>query len=415
MRNKTFPENIKKQGWERMNELLNKELPRRRNRKRILVFFLIFGIISTFGLFIMKNYNNAEVSIGVLKSGKNEIQKVTSDQKHTGENIVRIANERSGNKNILHNKTNIANLKSKPDKNTLKENNKSRPETNTIEFQTKADENLNIPEIAFNKKSENVKLSEEDFSHLFTLKTPKFTEQNEPLLQNFVMKIPEKSFNRYFNPYIEMRVFNTTLERIAPKLEFSAGNTFYFNRRFFLDIGIGFTNSRLLVSSVNLASDDPDSKSTANEIELYNNQDVNEWSIKHGVFELSLHEGYRISRKIALKAGGGISFTKGINSVLSENTGKLISNENGIEINDSEFGSISLLPGYLIPDQIYFADLNVQYQIINKVNMEIGYKYYFNNYYVLTDTQLANVYRAYIKQPPVISNFYLGLKYNFRK
>jgi hypothetical protein len=414
MRNKTFPDNIKKQGWDRMNDLLNKELPQQRNRKRILAFFLIFGIISTLGLYMMKNYNSDEVGIGTLKNEKSEVQKTTTVNNYASEKTTRKTNIKSEDLNVMHSKSGRSNYTPNPVKNTRYKSIKTEAMSSTKNFKANEKEGINLTEIA-NIKKETPGSENDDISRLFTLKTPKFSEQKDPFLNSTAIKISQKSFNWYFHPFLETKVFNTTIESIAPKFEFSAGNSFYFNRRFFFDIAIGYTNSQLLVSSVNLAADDPDSKATNNEIELYNNRGLNQKSIKHGVFEISLHEGYRVTRKVALKAGGGISFTKVLNSVLTENTGKFISNDNGIEINDSEFGSVSLPTGYLIPDHTYFADLNLQYQIINRINLEIGYKYYFNNYNVLTDIQQENVYRAYIKQPMVISNFYLGLKYNFRK
>lgn len=414
MRNKTFPDNIKKQGWDRMNDLLNKELPQQRNRKRILVFFLIFGIISTFGLYMMNNYNRAEVNIDTFKNEQSEAQKASSVNNSGDLKTVRKSDIRSEDLNDLQSKSGNSNVTANPLKSTRYKSIKTEALSNTKTFQEKEDENINEPEIVYDIK-ETQRTENDDISRLFTLKIPIFPEQKDPYLKNLAIQKPKKSFNWFFNPFLETKVFNNTIESISPKFEFSAGNTFYFNRRFFFDIAIGYTNSQLLVGSVNLAADGTDFKATNNEIELYNNRGVNQKSLKHGVFEISMHEGYRITRKISLKAGGGISFTKGLNSVLRENAEIFVSNENGIEINDSEYGSVSLPTGYLIPDHTYFAELNLQYQIITRINLQIGYKYYFNNYNVLTDTQQENVYRAYIKQPPVISNFYLGLKYNFRK
>ena len=412
MKNINYPENIKKQGWNQMNDLLNKEMPERLSKRRVLLFFLILAFISTIGFFKISSNHRPEQSINIAQIGISQNEKVTLGELKETKKTVK--HEESAS--VLRAK--LQNRKDNKGKNQNRKNHildeLKNSVTNIKLYETHSEEMLYESQAAINISVDS-RSQVEDIRRLFTLKTPFITENDKLVLKKMSVIKQAQYFKWYLNPYSEIRAFNNTTENFAPKFELSVGNTFYFDRRFYFDIAIGYTNSQLLVSSVKLAEDNFGAGLNISEIEFYDNRGINQKSLKNGVFEISMYEGYRFTRKFALKAGGGISFTKGINTVLTENTNKFINSDNGIEISTDNNGTIYLSDSYIIPDHTFFTDLNAQYTLRQKYSLEIGYKYYFNNYNVLTDTQNKSIYRAYVKQPPLISNFYLGLKYNFRK
>lgn len=408
MSTKTYPENIKKQGWEQMNMILEKEMPRSDKKRRLILFFLVLGILSTGGILFSKKYL-------INSPGKTEPQK-----QEIRKNKFLPNNEPIASGDLFNEKIPL-----KPDnyrENHLKYKSAYKPSKQIL---SELKENSNYPEQTYKTtisnneplKSENEKTeTNHDFSIISAISNignKKLISQRNDFLKGLTVNLHVKPTRRFLNPFIETKAFNKSSKKADPGIEFCIGNTFLLSPRMYIDLAAGLADPGLMGNSILLLqSYKSDASGTLN---LGNTDNKTKNALSGGLVELSVFQGYRVNRKLSLKGGGGISFTKLLSSNIIYENSKSELTDSSVEFIDERNNTYRFSQDGLIPAYSFFAEANAGYKVFKGLSLVAGYKHYFREYNVVTDIGNESIYRVYFQQPDIISDFYLGLRYDFRK
>lgn len=397
MRQEIFSNELKKQAWEKMNEILDKELPQKKRKLRFLLILFPIFLIAGFVLFKSVYANNSGEK--KIESGKTE--KIPFFEKNERKSHYRIKNNSNipvANKGTYKNKKHVGTISN--ELNTLE---------NTVEqsIETQNDISLNpetITSVVKEKSTEeNLNFKRED---VLTGQIPNhivFQENNKITPKKFLLNPLDihnlKTQNIwYFHPYCGIKLYNSAVNGLNLSSEINVGNLLILNNRFLLDFSFSYTNPKILYSTVEVFDNNYDVTSKLNEFANESSQITNLQSIKYSIFEFSFHESYKLSRVFTISAGGGIALTKKMNSLLR--------NE---ENYPSEYVEVDL-----IRPVTFLSDINLQYYLNKKINFLLGYKYYFKNYSVFKDLEAVALRSAYLKKESELMNLYLGVRYNFK-
>ncbi|MGE5357098.1 MAG: hypothetical protein ACM3PT_12765 [Deltaproteobacteria bacterium] len=400
MNTKIYPENIKKQGWDQMNKILEKEMPVRNKRRRWIFFLLLFGILSTAGVIISDYYlGNSPVNTELKEP---EIKKnnavrhhkpIASNLNHEDETRI---------KSDIYNKKSVSFTRNLTDKHFYHEESvNSQDKTLISESQKMGSQKSDKIKEREKESIANISLINNELNYQRI--NHYLAEKNAVLFRNRVKGL--------WHPYIEAKLFNKESGNVKPGLEFSFGNTFNISSRMFLDLSIGYADPGLLGNSVSLEQSYNTDASTS--LYLENKQERIENKLSGGLIEISMFQGYRINKRISLRGGGGITFPVLLSSKILAGNDASADKDMNVEFTDSKNNSYNFSQEGLIPAYNFFVDANAAYRISGNLSLLAGYKHYFREYNVVTDLGVQNIYRVYFNQPAAISNFYLGLRYNF--
>lgn len=393
MRNDIFPDELKKQAWETMNEILDKELPQKRKSRKILLFIISAISISGIILSIVFYPNN------IMPNTEKTIILPMIKVKHSNTKFRK--SNKSQNKMVY--KTNINNNKSYF-KNSILQETKQQTEQQlkkTISESSQISENVtDIDTILYStaiyrKKREIYETQQISKKSIINEFQNKKLTGDLKLAYNHQQLVQKN--NWYFHPYLGVKLYNSSVEGLTISSEINAGNIFLLNKRFLLDFSVSYTSPEIIYNTVEVLENNYNnidlSDKFSNDISsVYNLQ-----SIKYNIFEFSFHESYRITKLFTLSAGEGISFTQKANSQIKQNT-------NYPEVYKNYD---------LIKPLTFFSDINAQLNLKKNFTFQFGYKYYFKNYSVFNDFDEVSTKSVYLKKESDLMNFYLGFRYNF--
>lgn len=397
MRQELFSNELKKQAWEKMNEILDKELPQKKRKLRFLLILFPIVLIAGFVLFKSVYANNSgEIKI---ESGKTkEIPFFENNERKSHYKLKKNSKIPVANKGTYKNKKNSETIFTKLNtiENTVEQSIETQniislnPETITSEGKEKStEEYLNF--------KRDAKLTYQIPNYIVFQEIKKVTP-GKFLLNPLDIQNPINRNNWYFHPYCGIKIYNSAKQGLNLSSEISVGNILYLNYRFLLDFSFSYTNPNILYSTVEVFDNNYDVSDKLNEFVNESTQITNLQSIKYSIFEFSFHESYRLSQLFTISAGGGIALTKKMNSLLKQE-----------ENYPSEYSEVDL-----IKPVTFLSDINFQYNFTKKLTFSLGYKYYFKNYSVFKDVEAATLRSAYLKKESELMNFYLGVRYNFR-
>jgi hypothetical protein len=395
MRQESFPNELKKQAWEKMNEILDEELPQKKRKLRFLFFLFPIILIIGFVLFKAVYANNLD---------EKKVESEKSVEFPSRENIYRKSPKKLKNNNGItiandgqpKNKKHSEFIFTKPDKALTIDNQLTKT---VIDISIKPEQILPTGIEPSSIAKANVKRNSG-----LTNQLPNYFvfEEIQPLKSEDFLPIPleiQKPVNRnnwYFHPYCGIKLYNSAIEGLNLTSEISVGNILYLNNRFLLDFSFSYTNPKILYSTVEVFDNNYDISNKLNEFANESSQISNLQNIKYNIFEFSFHESYRLSRIVTISAGGGVALTKKMNSLLK--------NEENFP---SEYSEVDL-----IKPVTFLSDINIQYNLTQKLTFLLGYKYYFKNYSVFKDVEAASLRSAYLKKESKLMNFYLGMRYD---
>ena len=402
-----------------MNEILDMELPVKSPWRRIIFLFLLFAAISLPAIYLLSGNSEKDKKIEM------EIPVLPEDIRNDTINLEEKGYYADGyDEKIKEKDSQLSEIRDKKLFNEAAEK-KSIPV-----FSEKEDIKINLQEISSdilsNKKQqaiitvkspENEKLreineqKEQSFAAILPLKTSRYFTGTSFLL-NPVFDIPVKTpYRSLLNPFAQISIFNTGADGFSPGLGLYDGNSFYFSKRFFLDLSIGFTNVESLIQTTSLTEDNHMERIVDNVINLYQGRE-NAWpSVSSGVIELSIMEGYHFTRRLSARAGVGVAFTGRLNKIITSRSENIQTGEPEYAVETDLGEQIYISDSGLLPRHAFFAGIGTVYLVHEKLDIVLGFKHYFRNYNVVTDSQKANIYRVSIDSPPFISGIYAGVRY----
>lgn len=397
MRRELFSNELKKQAWEKMNEILDKELPQKKRKLRFLLILFPIVLIAGFVLFKSVYANNSgEIKI---ESGKTkEIPFFENNERKSHYKLKMNSKIPVANKGTYKNKKHSGTISTEPYilENTVPQSIETQnifslnPETISSEGKEKSTvEYLNF--------KRDAKLTYQIPNYIVFQEIKKVTPEKF-LLNPLDIQNSKNRNNWYFHPYCGIKIYNSATQGLNLSSEINVGNILHLNNRFLLDFSFSYTNPNILYSTIEVFDNDYDVSDKLNEFVNESSQITNLQSIKYSIFEFSFHESYRLSRLFTVSAGGGIALTKKMNSLLKQE-----------ENYPSEYSEVDL-----IKPLTFLSDINFQYNFTKKLTFSLGYKYYFKNYSVFKDVEAATLRSAYLKKESELMNFYLGVRYNFR-
>jgi hypothetical protein len=419
MKNKIYSDEIKKQSWRQMNKMLDRELPVKNPKKLVVLLLLLLLALSVPALYWIAGNTEKEDAMEMKTPLMPEAIQTDS-----------IISEKNGNYAGLENKTKEESelkagiLDEEKEQNKATGNNPGPVFSETKETEEQFTEivagylsNNDRKEFYQSANQENAITPENrdhtdrGFSAVAALQTSRLIEGSTLLLYPVFDYSDKKPYSSFFNPFAKLSVFNSGSDDFSPGFGLYAGNSFYLSRRFFIDLSIGYTMAESLINTTSLVEYDKPDRSEFNAITLYQgNQDA--WSsLSNGVAEISVMEGYHISRRFSLRAGGGVAFTNRLNKIIKSRSENILSNDEEITIATGMGKYITIKEGKFLPSHSFFAGISSSYIITEKLDLLLGYKHYFKSYNVVTDNKEANIYRASIDNPPFVSGIYIGMRY----
>ncbi len=395
MENRKFDNNLKYQGWEQMSDILDREMPKKKRRKGLILFFtlLLLFVFSFLVNGVMTSNNKKTIhndkTMRIVEDSS--IVKKKIDQKSKIKNKVnrkgkdkKIPDATDENLIIINKVNHSINISPKP---------KKKPKLNSNLF---ADSNTpdklyplyNVPD----KKQRNMILA--------SIKKIEITEiigaKNKNVgLDIFKVKsiTAKKRKNRisFINPFLGAKTYAVTTDKVNLKLGLEIGNRFSYNRHF-TDISINYHQSEIIIPQVLLFNDYLYNSNLDNSIESIGHTSQLYPDLASGFFGLNIAQGYWISKRLNFELGIGIAYTKSkVNKSLGENE-KLKNNFN-----------ISL-DKYTIS-----SHFDIAYQVANRLSVIIGYKHYFNsNYNLYYDKN--KIYRIKVVNKSKIKGLNFGVR-----
>lgn len=233
---------------------------------------------------------------------------------------------------------------------------------------------------------------------------PKFS-LNFVDLSNRIFKI--------FNPYLELKTHLHNYQEFNPKFGIALGNRFELSKKFFLSLECSYSQPEIIIQSKDIVLD----KIIENKgYSIKRNSNIsyksNERFLKSGVFDMSVYEGYKFNKSWNMLLGAGLAFTNKLNNYLPDYQEIKNIYKNGVLL-DGESNSLSELnTSFIIKKYTWFADLKISYSAHNHFRINLGYKLYFKNYYILTQVN-SELYRQEINSSIGNTGLYFGLQYQF--
>ncbi len=411
-----FDIETKREGWNQMEAILDKEMPVK--KKHLLPFLFLFLILSIAGItFMLKGmdnnkqkdlkYNNQTFSKDRLKYKDAGIKNKTQNGANTiNNNQIKPGTNKSIGPNSESKFNTLKKNKSGQQKNINPDKNHNiyaiaKPHEYSVETtENKEFSKINPVEIASNDKTIVLnKISKIDLPGFL----PETTEINPQFdFNNF--SIFENKKKKIFHPFAGIKVHSYNYKEFSPKFEFDLGSYLKVNSRFSFGFGIAVVQRNLIYQIVK-----KEDFTNSNSVDFEKNEQVysyviiNQNSEQSWGLELMIMEKYNFSNKISINLSGGVELSK-INFTTNRFSYKNadLSAENGIYLQN-------VLDNY---DPIYFADIALQYSFTNKILASLGYKYYFYPRYIITDKNM-NLYSLKLINKPYSSKYFVGIKYVF--
>lgn len=420
MGNKIYPDEIKKQGWKQMNEILDRELPAENPWKKVVILFLLLLAISLPAIYFISANAKGKESIEIKVPEQPEKFKADTIKSERTANYANLkkGKQKPGDLQLTFTDKKEQHIEAEENKPMLSlsegKNTKIIPDqiASQIILPNKQ-EAMPEKEIHENEKPQEYNdLPYRSHSTVYALqKSPNVDGKSfspHPFLDIHV-KNPYRSL---LNPFAKLSIFNTRAKVFSPGFGLYAGNSFYFSRRFFLDLSIGYTSAESLVKTTVLADGIETDRSTYNEISLYQGDQNVITYLSRGVAEISVMEGYHFNRRFSVRAGGGVIFTGRLNKLITGMAENNQSNSDDELTIETGYGnSITISKEKLLPSHAFFASISSSYLISEQFDLLFGYKHYFRNYNIVRDKNKADIYRVYMDNPPFVSGLYIGMRY----
>lgn len=414
MKRNEINKDLKHQGWKQLSIALDKEMPVKKKRSGIILFFILLTLFSTILIYGLKSYTSEKLSLNASKGNemnsnienkvilKNKIPSKTIDkrtkhdrelikQKDNSENIKKQASTTINNDFAKTNKKYLNNAKTNKSSTSL-----SNSITKIVDFQgekpiVKNRTNYLTSDI-YNIKPSEILLNK-DTKNLIVSITPK--------------PINHKTY-RLLNPFIGIEAFVFDYQNFNPKLNLKLGNRFLLNNRFFLNLDFGFIQNEVVFNNLHLALDARINYNNSNNLEsqkyklLFNKfKELKQITIA----TTSIGLGYNLTNKISIYLNGGFAYTKKVKTHLKNNQYGLLDllNENNQKSYEQYYDNIS--------DFTYFSDINLSYKPIKHLELSIGYKQFFEK--KIKDSFPANSINKEYLNPLFFNhyNFFIGAKY----
>lgn len=414
MEKEIYSKELKKEAWQQMSSILDHEMPVK--KRRWFPIFLIIFVLSSIGIGYSLNKNTTTNNISNLDSE------------------INLKSNNLNNKKDQFTKSTIPlNNNDKYIKNTNQENNKI--DTSTFNNQKIKKIKSSQNSINYNSKKYNTIASletQKQDSKVKTFHTKVASIENKTKLisglntktinvngAKDLILFPKLSLDyidlsnrtlKIFNPYIELKTYLHNYKEFNPKFGIALGNRFELSNKFFLSLECSFVQPEIIIQSKNIIFDQlSNSKSYAIEKNSSFSFNSDGGLLKTGVFELSVYEGFKFNNNLNMQVGAGIAFTNKLNNYLTDTINYELNDalNGGESIDLSEYNN-----SFKIKKHTWFADLSVSYSALKNFRVNLGYKYYFKNHYILTQDN-SDLYRQEIINTVGQTGIYLGLQYSF--
>ncbi len=393
-----FDIEIKREGWDKMKNILDSEMPVK--KRRFLPFILLFLILGTIGISFLYSKTNEKKQKELIykKEAVLEIQihdKNIEKKEIITDTVLNKVNKTDEKINTKDNESRNKNIKLNIKKNNELENKQYDFIAKTEEHNdTKKPENLNSQGIS------NIESKSVPIKNIKVLNISLFEIEQRLLLAEFDFNdliINRKKKPEFFNPFIGVKVHSYNYKEFAPKYELDLGSYFKISNRFSFGIGIAYVQTDLMFQSVQEESyvlfDNGIEK------ENYNyNYEAESFDLPAWTFELMLKEKYNINRKFTFDFGGGMVLG-GFKSAGLKYDSTMATN------NRSESDFTNFKP-------VIFGDVCLYYNLTSGINAGLGYKYYYSGTYNINDNN-REIYSQKLINKKYSSRFYLGINYYF--
>ena len=390
-----FDIEIKREGWNKMKDILDREMPEK--KRRFLPFFLLFLILGGIGASFLYS------KTGENKQNESVYKKETVIEKKFEDK----SNEKNGNLpkaiiNTTEEKTNTKsnNRRIKNAKSNIKKNNKLDKKQYDFAAKTKDNNDIKKPENFNTHKTSGNESKYVSINNIKRFNISLFEIEQRLLLAEFEFNdlvVNRKKKTEFFNPFIGLKVHLYNYRKFAPKYEFDFGNYFKFSDRFSFGIAVSYVQTDLIFQSIQEES----YVLTNNDVESKNNNFNSEaitFDIPAWTFELMLKEKYNITGKFSFDFGGGM--------VLG-----------GLKFSGLKQDSRMDSGSWTEPDinnfkPVIFGEAGLYYHLNYGINAGLGYKYYYSGTYNVNENN-KEVYSRKLINKEYSSRFYLGINYCF--
>jgi hypothetical protein len=396
-----FDIEVKKEGWEKMRTILDKELPVKKRRfLPFILLFLVFGIIGI--TFLYSKASKKELKEIITKE---RVQYIDRESIKPIENkIIKIDTVSNTSKAINNKKTNTQYPENRNQKQKLKKQRISEIEKKQYNIVAAEDGNNKIetniishsPEIVENEnhKDQINKISTIGISSLLS-----FEKKFVPEYDFNYMVINRKNKTKLLDPFAGIKLHTYNYKEFSPKFEFNLGTYFNLNDKFSFGAGIAFLQRKLVYQVIEEEN-----------YVVYNNNNVEKTRSKYSynieqeeqskwLFELMIMEKYNFTGKTAININGGI--------VLSG----LSFSKKSLDVVSTDYEGRAYNPENIKP--IVFFGINLNYALSDKIRAGLGYKYYYSETYIFNDNN-TEIYSQKLVNKKYSSKFFLGVNYFFR-
>jgi len=409
MEKREFSKELKYQGWEEMSLLLDKEMPVKKRKKVLILFFTIF-ILAAISLFLYQKFED---------NNHKNVQPLSS-QKRTGKN---------GKNDIPKQSMYLSNKKEKLDKTTK---NTSKIESNNNAFKRQPHKqklNKTNNDFAYSNSQEILK-DTHTFDNKISLinKTSQFRNLSEDRETKPIVKLDAKSlslFSKYlpllcvnepvfiknnqridlFNPFAGVKAYVFSTEEFNPKFGFEIGNRFSYSRHF-TELSLSFVQSQIIVPQILLYDGKiSDVENSGYEkAEPFDTLELSEKPyLKFGVFGINLNQGYRFSRRFNAGLGFGLAYTMPLKKLLysiDKDSGNLNSNSSN---NYNYKNKVFAFDKFSLS-----ANIDLSYRLSKLFTINLGYVFYFNSGYKLQNEKNVG-YRTKVLSKSKFSRLNIGI------
>ncbi len=393
-----FDIEIKREGWDKMKNILDSEMPVK--KRRFLPFILLFLILGTIGISFLYSKTNEKKQKEFIYNKEAVLENQIHDNNIEKKEIIIDTNLNKVNKTEEKTNTKDNNKRIKNIKLNIKKNNELEKKqygfiAKTEEHNdTKEPENLNSQEISNN---ENKSLL---IKNIKVLNISPFVIEQRSLIPEFEFNdlvINRKKKTEFFKPFIGVKIHSYNYKEFSPKYEFDLGSYFKISNRFLFGIGIAYVQTDLMFQSVQEESYVLFDNGIEKEDNNYNYK-AESFDLPAWTFELMLKEKYNINRKFTFDFGGGIVLGGFKSAGLKQDSWMNSDTWTEPDINNFK--------------PVIFGEAGLYYQLISGINAGLGYKYYYSGTYNVNENN-KEVYSRKLINKEYSSRFYLGINYCF--
>lgn len=395
MNKNNFNKEVKKEGWNKMKIILDKEMPVK--KRRFLPFLLLLLIPAALGIiFIYSKTTKKQQNQIFIKQQKNRFSSVKNIKQSLNINTT------SNNfKNLLNNKKNNE-IKRKTNKND-KTNPHKIKKLHKKEYKLIADaeKKNNIKNLVYHKMTyvENniALLNKLTFLNIKTLITQQ--RKYRPQFDFHDLNLTGKKDIGLFTPVMSIKLHAYNYKKFSPKLEFDFGNYFNISDRFSFGIVMALTQRNLVYQAIQKERYILNDSYYTEVLNFKNEYEIEQKDYSKWIFELMIKEKYNINKRIFIDFGGGIVL--GGMKRIKINYDYTSKNDLKTEYNPGDF------------KPILFIDMGLYYFLTKKINAGFGYKYYYSGTYNYNNMRNNEVHSQKLVNKKYSSRLFLGINYCF--